>query len=280
MWTTCFAAKLRAGAIESTIAIGPSNGSASSMPTSSDSSRRSASTSDSPELTPPPGSSQYSLPGFSCRQSRIRSLPAEERRDADARLGRHQCPDEPKPPSPRSLPGSSSTSRSVDSGHGDEDELGDPHAGLDDERLAPVGVVEDHAQLAAVARVDEPGRVHDRDPVLRREAGARHDEPGVALGDRDGDAGSDERALARAELVPLARDEVEPGVAGIGARRQDGVVAEPRDGQVDHAAGELCGRSLATRKRAKRRTSRAGRRARISTPSSRSTRASIGGPSA
>ena len=41
----------------------------------------------SPELTPPPGSSQYSLPGFSCRQSRMRSVPAQDRRDADPRLG-------------------------------------------------------------------------------------------------------------------------------------------------------------------------------------------------
>ena len=116
MWTTCLAAKLRSGAIESTIAIGPSNESVSSSPTSSDSSRRSASTSDSPELTPPPGSSQYSFPGFSCRQSRIRS---RQSRSAETRMrgsARHQCPDEPKPPSPRSLPGSSSTSRSVESG--------------------------------------------------------------------------------------------------------------------------------------------------------------------
>ena len=45
-------------------------------PSSSRSSRRSASISVSPTSTPPPGSSQYSLPGFSWRQSRTPALPA------------------------------------------------------------------------------------------------------------------------------------------------------------------------------------------------------------
>ena len=65
MWTTCFAATLRSGAIESTIATGPSTGISSLMPTSSASSRCSARTRLSPEFTPPPGSSQYARPFFS-----------------------------------------------------------------------------------------------------------------------------------------------------------------------------------------------------------------------
>ena len=161
--------------------------------------------------------------------------PEQERGDADAGLGRHQCPDEPKPPVAALAPGQLVDLAQRRVRHADDDELGDPHAGLDDERLARVGVVEDHPQLAAVARVDEPGRVHDRDPVLRRQARARNDEAGVTLGDRDGDACSDHRPLARPELVPLAGDEVEAGVARVGARGQHGVVAEPRDGQLDHA---------------------------------------------
>ena len=74
------------------------------------------------------------------------------------------------------------------------------------------------------------------------------------------------------ELVALAGDEVEARVALVGACGQDRVVAEARDRNLDHAAD--------TRKRAKRRTSRCGSRARMRTPSSRSVRDSIGGPSA
>src|SRR6185503_1669007 len=112
----------------------------------------------------------------------------------------------------------------------------------------------------------------DRDPVLRSEAGARRDQPGMSLGDRHGDPGSHQRTLPGAELVALAGDEVEAGVAWVGPGGECGVVAKPRDRDFDHAAD--------TRKRAKRRTSRSGSRARIRTPSSRSVRDSIGGPSA
>ena len=96
--------------------------------------------------------------------------------------------------------------------------------------------------------------------------------------DRDRDPRADERARARSELVTLARDQVEPGVAGVGAPRQHGVVPQPRTGiSITRPATPP---PASTRKRAKRRTSRSGRRARISTPSSRSSRDSIGGPSA
>ena len=53
------------GEIESASAIGPSSGRSSSIPTSSASSRLTASRSVSPPATPPPGSSQYSRPAFS-----------------------------------------------------------------------------------------------------------------------------------------------------------------------------------------------------------------------
>jgi hypothetical protein len=58
MCTTCFDGNERRGEIESTTATGPSTGIASAIPHSSASSRRSASTSDSPAFTPPPGKSQ------------------------------------------------------------------------------------------------------------------------------------------------------------------------------------------------------------------------------
>ena len=46
--------------------------------------------------------------------------------------------------------------------------------------LLAVGVQQQDLQLAAIARVDEAGRVDERDPVARGEAGARQHEPGVA----------------------------------------------------------------------------------------------------
>jgi hypothetical protein len=61
------------------------------------------------------------------------------------------------------------------------------------------------ASVSAIAGVDEAGRVDDRDPVSRRQAGARLDEPGVAVGDGNRQAGADERALAGPELDVLAR---------------------------------------------------------------------------
>ena len=72
-------------------------------------------------------------------------------------------------------------------------------------RLACVGVQQRDLQLAAVAGVDEARRVDDRDAVLRGEAGARLDEAGVPVGDRDGEPGADERALTRRQLDALAR---------------------------------------------------------------------------
>ena len=79
-----------------------------------------------------------------------------------------------------------------------------------------------------------PGVLTSEMPWLKREPGARHDEARIAVRDRDGDAGRDERPLAGAELDGFARDEVEPGVTRVGALGQHRVVAEPRDLEVDH----------------------------------------------
>ena len=197
MWTTCFAAKLRAGAIESTIAIGPSNGIEVVDPDLLEQlaaqARRRATR---PSSTPPPGSSQYSLPGFSCRQSRMRS---RQRRSADTRMRGSavtQWPGGAEAAVPALACRQLVDLAQLGLRHGDDDELGDPHARLDHERLVPVGVVQDHTQLAPVAGVDEARRVDDRDPVLRGEARARRDQAGMPFRDRDRDARSDERALA------------------------------------------------------------------------------------
>src|SRR3954470_12300494 len=201
MCTTCFDAAARCGEIESTIATGPSTGSSSPIPTSSRSSRWSASTRLSPELTPPPGSSQYSRPCFSWRQRSTRSC---QRRIA---LTRMRGSSGTRAESP--LAALASRQRidfdRNDLGDREDDELRDAHPGLDDERLSRIGVQENDLQLAAITRVDEPRRVDDRDPVLGGKAGARLHEPGVTVRNRDRQPGADERTFPRPELDALAR---------------------------------------------------------------------------
>src|SRR5918998_2794103 len=156
MCTTCLAAKLVCGAMESTIATGPSTGTSSPRPISSASSRYRASTRLSPEWTPPPGSSQYSLPCFSWRQSRRRS---GRRRIAETRiLGSPgtSAPSDPRgaePSSPPLAPGQLGQLHELDGRHRQDDELRDAHPRLDDERRGPVGVQQHDLHLTAVARV-------------------------------------------------------------------------------------------------------------------------------
>ena len=113
----------------------------------------------------------------------------------------------------------------LDLGQLEHDELRNPHARLDDERMSTVGVEHNHLQLAAVARVDQPRGVDDRDPVSVGEPGARLHEAGVARRDRDCEPRADDRPLPGRELDPLAGGEIEPGVAEIRPGRQDRVVA-------------------------------------------------------
>src|SRR5687768_4469966 len=273
MWTMCFAAMLRSGAIESAIAIGPSSGSSASMPTSSSSSLCRASARLSPASTPPPGRSQYSLPGFSCRQSRMRS---SHRSSAETRI--RGCIRPTAEPAGAALAvGELVDLDELDVGNREHDELRDPHAGLDHERLARIGVQEVDEQLAAIPGVDEAGRVHDRDPVLRRETGARLDVAGVALRDRDREPCRDQGALPRRELDPLARGEVDACITRVRPARHLRVGPETPDRELDHTAFSCA--ASATRNSAKRRISPCGSRACTSTPSSVSSLPSIGAPS-
>src|SRR6188508_3461452 len=75
-------------------------------------------------------------------------------------------------------------------------ELGDPHTRLHGEGALAIRVVQDDAQLAPIPGVDEPGRVHDADPVARREPGSRQHESGVARRYLDGEPGRDDRPSA------------------------------------------------------------------------------------
>jgi hypothetical protein len=121
-------------------------------------------------------------------------------------------------------------------GHRQDDELGDPLAGVGDEGALAIGVEKDDADFPAIAGVDQPGRVDHGDTVAGGEAGARLDEAGEALGDGDREAGGDDGALTGAEVEGLAGREVEAGVARLRALRDPGVVPQPDDGELDHAS--------------------------------------------
>ena len=98
--------------------------------------------------------------------------------------------------------------------------------------------------------------------MLRREARARLDEACVALRDRDGEPGRDERALARRELDALARSRGRGRRRRVGARRHHRLRAQPRDRQLDHALSRcVASDDSAIRNGAKRGRSRRGSRA-------------------
>ena len=106
-------------------------------------------------------------------------LPAQERRRRGPRLPSVPL-DDPKPRTPRSRFG-----QLVDLDELDRGEAAGRRAARSASRARRRTVRRGrcsggHEQLAPVARVDEAGRVHDRDPVLRGEAGARLDEARIA----------------------------------------------------------------------------------------------------
>ena len=77
---------------------------------------------------------------------------------------------------PRPVPTASTGSGGVGRHH----ELRDAVARPGPRTPGAVRVQEQHPDLAAVSRVDQPGRVDERDPVPRGQAGARQHEAGVA----------------------------------------------------------------------------------------------------
>ena len=230
-----------------------------------------------------PAAASTRCPAFSCRQSRIAVLASggAPRRGCAAR--RHQ-----RARRAEAADAALALRQLVDL---DELDAGDRQRRRAARSASPgsttngslaVGVEQHDPELAAVAGVDEPGRVDDRDPVPRREPRARLDEAGVALRDRDREAGADDRALARAELDALARGEIEPGVARVGAlgqrpRRRAGAGSAARS-RARAGRGSSVPRRRGTARSA--RSSRRGRRATTSTPSLVSSRSSIGAPSA
>ena len=116
-----------------------------------------------------------------------------------------------------------------------DDQLGDAVAPAHLVVGVRVGVDQQHPQLVAVAGVDQAGGVEARDAVAQRQAAAGLDEPGVALGDGEGDAGGHQRPpRRRRQDRALAGHEVGAGVAGPGVGRQGQVGVEADDGDAQH----------------------------------------------
>src|SRR5690606_31209616 len=141
-----------------------------------------------------------------------------------------------------------------------DDQLGDAVPPPHGERLGPVGVEQVHEDLAPVAGVHGAGRVDDRDPVPGRETRPRVHETGVAVRQRDGHAGGNQRPLPRAELDVLTGVEVDAGVARVRLPRdrQAGVEAAQEDahgGGVGHwiEVTRRSGMLLSLRPRSRRR---------------------------
>ena len=87
--------------------------------------------------------------------------------------------------------------------------------------MLAVGVQQQHAHLAAVPGVDEPGRVDERDAVTQRQPRARQHQAGVPGRQLDREAGGDRaRGRPARSVTSSTRDEVEAGVAVVGPRRQ------------------------------------------------------------
>ena len=209
MWTTCLRdGTIVFGAIESTIATGPSNCTSASIaellaqlaPQRLDQRlaarrhrRRAAASTPCPAS--PAGRAARALASGGSQLTRIRgSISAATIR---SRLRRARSS------------GSSSTSTSSTGGtcRITSCAIRMPGSTTNGSRVVVVDEVDE--QLAAVARVDEARRVDDRDAVLRREPRARLHVARVPVRDRDREPGRHERTRARRELDALAGREVD-----------------------------------------------------------------------
>ena len=94
-------------------------------------------------------------------------------------------------------------------------------------------VQQNHAHLAAIARVDGAGRVGHGDGVLQRQAAARPHLRFVARGQLDGQAGRHQARHARLEDHVFHRAQVHAGVfawaVGVGGQDGGGVDALDSD---------------------------------------------------
>ena len=161
--------------------------------------------------------------GLPAREAIVKTRALQERRH-----GFQRRPEDPNPADPRSVLVSALTTRYPGRREGHEQQLRDPVAGLDREALAAL-VAEDDLDLAAVARVDQPRRVDERDAVLRGQPGAGGDQAGDPVRQGDRDPGRHDPVLARRDDLRRDRAQVVARVALAGARRGHGVGVQQLD---------------------------------------------------
>ena len=244
-------------------------------PTSSTSSRRCSSTSVSPAFDAAAREEPVLLPRFLLAAEQHAVLPAHERRDTDARIHALSVPRRAEAALAPLRFGQLLDLDRLDLRA--RDRRAGRSASRARRRTTRASVFSSATELAAVAGVDEPRRVHDRDAVPRREPRARLHEPGVPVRDRDGEPGAarpDRPALARRARRRRGRGPRRPRMrasATASARNRGSASSIARS----PAAGR---RALGDEERREPRQSRRGSRATDSTPSDVSSRASIGAP--
>ncbi len=125
--------------------------------------------------------------------------------------------------------------------HRRQHELGDAVTPVDLVIGDRIGVDQQHLQLPAIARVDEPGRVQAGHTVLRGEPGAGQYEPRVALRKRHRHPRRHDRpAPTGAEQDVFTRAQIRPGIARPGVARNRGGLGEQADGNVGHGPHATC----------------------------------------
>ena len=115
-------------------------------------------------------------------------------------------------------------------------ELRDALAALEHDRLGRIVVDQQHLDLAAIARVDQPRRVEDGHAAAQGQARARKHEPGVARRDRERETGADQRARTRLDHHARGGVQVESRVGGARVARQGNVRIETLDGDAHERA--------------------------------------------
>ena len=101
--------------------------------------------------------------------------------------------------------------------HGCDDQLRDAVARGDTVFGHTIGIEQEYADLAAIARVDQARGIDKRDPVSSSEPRPREHQPCVAGGDFKCDPGVDFSARARRKRDVLQRVQIEPGVIRMSA---------------------------------------------------------------
>lgn len=96
-------------------------------------------------------------------------------------------------------------------------QLGDPVATPDTDRLHRIEVDQRHLDLAAIAGVDRTGAVHDRKTYARSQTGPGMNQADHAVRDSHRDTGWNQAALPGGQLDVLGAVQINSGITVVGA---------------------------------------------------------------